>query len=555
MVKKYLIFIFLMIICISFSLNNFILGRSTQEKITLWIEIHEIVMVDQIENPPEAEWIDWHFYLTVKCDGQSFNEEAVLNKCGYEKIVDNVYKFEIYGRHVRINMDLFDEDMYSRPDLADISSHPGGGMDNYDEITLGTRFSAVYDARNNMLMDNDDVTLESGFYVTSGEYDGSDSVDENDAEIWFRVWDDYDIPKAEAGPDRYCYTGKKFSLDGAGSTASNASNIVEYEWDFDGDGEFEVKGAEPSYTFSTRGQYDVTLRVWDSFGEADVDTCKINVGDSPPSTSFTFSPERPNLLSPVRFFDASKDDDGYIRSWLWHFGDGQNSTEQAPTHTYRCKGTYTVVLTVTDNSGELNASSVDVNVVNLPPTADFSFYPKEPVMGDVVHFRDASNDPDGGIFEIEWDFGDGYTSNDQNPIHSYRDAGVYSVRLVAEDEEGEVNAVTKILRVLQKHDMVLIVKDILGLTLSNAEIKVYSNDECVASGATDEKGILLLSEMPEGLYEIRVNNLGMTTSKFCPLTNSATVQILTPLSYYTLGSAGCLTVFVPILIVYLIKRK
>jgi PKD repeat protein len=555
LVKKYFTVIFLIIICVSFSFNNFTLGQTTQEKITLWIEIHKIVMVDQIENPPEAEWIDWHYYLTVKCDGQSFNEEAVLNKCGYEKIVDNVYKFEIYGRHVRINMDLFDEDMYSRPDLADISSHPGGGIDNYDEFTLGTRFTAVYDARNNMLMDNDDVTMVSGFYITSGEYDGSYGVDENDAELWFSIWDNYDIPKAEAGPDRYCYTGKKFSLDGTGSMASNASNIVEYEWDFDGDGEFEAKGVEPSYTFSTRGQYDVCLRVWDSFGEADIDTCEINVGDSPPLISFIFSPERPNLLSPVRFHDESSDNDGYIKSWLWDFGDGQNSTKQNPTHTYIEKGTYNVVLIVTDNTGELNASSVEVNVVNLAPTADFSFYPNEPVEGDDVYFRDASKDPDGVIVEIEWDFGDGYASNDQDPTHNYRDAGVYSVRLVASDEDGEMNTVTKILRVLQKHDLILIVKDILGLTLSNAEIKVYSNDECVASGATDEKGILFLSEMPEGLYEIRANNLGMTTSKFCPLTNSATVQILMPLSYYTLGSAGCLTVFVSILIFYLIKRK
>lgn len=270
-------------------------------------------MVDTVENPIEIEWVDWHYYITVNCEGQSFEVDSAFNNCLSEKWIDIVYKFEVYSRHVRIHIDLFDEDKFTRPDLADISSHPGGGMDNYEEITRGTRFSAVYDTRNNILIDNDMVTEKLGYLITSGAYDGSSDVDENDAELWFGVCDDYEIPKAEAGPDRFCHTGMNVFFDGTVSTASNASHIVKYEWDFDGDGEFEVKEAQPSYTFNTKGQFDVRLRVWDSYGETDVDECKVFVGDSPPYSFFTFHPDNPTLLSLIQFYDNSSNNDGYIK--------------------------------------------------------------------------------------------------------------------------------------------------------------------------------------------------------------------------------------------------
>ena len=50
--------------------------------------------------------------------------------------------------------------------------------------------------------------------------------------------------------------------------------------------------------------------------------------------------------------DKSKDDDGFIVSWHWIFGDGATSTERNPVHTYAARGDYDVILTVTDNLGE-----------------------------------------------------------------------------------------------------------------------------------------------------------------------------------------------------------
>ncbi len=69
------------------------------------------------------------------------------------------------------------------------------------------------------------------------------------------------------------------------------------------------------------------------------------------------------------FTDLSFDQNGSIASWNWDFGDGNSSTEQSPVHTYDT-GAYTVVLTVTDNTGNANTNefSKTINVVE-PSTA------------------------------------------------------------------------------------------------------------------------------------------------------------------------------------------
>ena len=59
----------------------------------------------------------------------------------------------------------------------------------------------------------------------------------------------------------------------------------------------------------------------------------------------------------IEFEDKSRDLDGTITSWFWDFGDGTNSSDQNPIHTYAGLGTYKVILTVTDDKGGINTLS------------------------------------------------------------------------------------------------------------------------------------------------------------------------------------------------------
>ncbi len=74
---------------------------------------------------------------------------------------------------------------------------------------------------------------------------------------------------------------------------------------------------------------------------------------------------------------------------------------------------------------------------NIPPTAnagsDF-----EAKVGDAVRFdATKSNDGDGNIVAYKWDFGDGKTSIDAEPLHQYTNAGVYTVKLTVTDDKGD----------------------------------------------------------------------------------------------------------------------
>ncbi len=75
---------------------------------------------------------------------------------------------------------------------------------------------------------------------------------------------------------------------------------------------------------------------------------------------------------------SSYDPDGQIVSYVWDFGDGDNSTEPNPIHTYNDAGTYTATLTVTDIDDATDSTTTQIQVttaVNQQPTASFTASP------------------------------------------------------------------------------------------------------------------------------------------------------------------------------------
>ena len=78
-------------------------------------------------------------------------------------------------------------------------------------------------------------------------------------------------------------------------------------------------------------------------------------------------------------------------------------------------------------------------VGNIAPTADFSV-----TTADLeATFTDSSSDSDGSISSYSWDFGDGNSSTDANPVHNYAAAGTYSVSLTVTDNEGASDTETQ----------------------------------------------------------------------------------------------------------------
>ncbi|MDZ4247469.1 MAG: PKD domain-containing protein, partial [Dehalococcoidia bacterium] len=146
----------------------------------------------------------------------------------------------------------------------------------------------------------------------------------------------------------------------------------------------------------------------------------------PLEADFTASPVTGKKPLTVQFADAST---GNIKSWKWDFGDGEAATKQNPSHTYQKKGNYTVSLKVKGKDGSTDTESKANYITVLKEDeilADFTADTTSGLPPLEVQFTEQCF---GEITSYSWDFGDGSTSSEQNPKHTYTASGEYTASL------------------------------------------------------------------------------------------------------------------------------
>jgi len=121
-------------------------------------------------------------------------------------------------------------------------------------------------------------------------------------------------------------------------------------------------------------------------------------------------------------------------TFTWDFGDGSPvSNDIYPTHVYQNPGTYTITLHAVDNNTcNIQDDTARSIVISGSPTAGFSFTPTKPEENTPVRFVNESI----GAISYHWDFGDGATSSETNPVHQYNKTGTYNACLVATNQFG-----------------------------------------------------------------------------------------------------------------------
>jgi gliding motility-associated-like protein len=200
---------------------------------------------------------------------------------------------------------------------------------------------------------------------------------------------------------------------------------VSWSWDF-GDGGTST-AQNPSHTYTTYGNFTVTLIATNSSGCTDtvIKTNFIRVARA--SIVIAGLPQQgciPFTITPIATITSLSP----VTSYLWDFGDGTTSTLQNPSHTYTVLGSYTVRLIITQALGCPDTLTLISGVkVGTPPTVDFSATPLIACAFSDVQFTDLSIPVD----EWLWDFGDGGTSNLQNPIHQFTTPGTFTIKLTA----------------------------------------------------------------------------------------------------------------------------
>lgn len=200
--------------------------------------------------------------------------------------------------------------------------------------------------------------------------------------------------------------------------------LTNYLWSF-GDGTTSTQPL-PTHTYNNTGTYTVKLVYTTSSGCTDsvVMTNAVRVGTRP-TAGFSINPTDVCAYRTVQFTDSTT---GGADQWLWTFGDGGSSTSQHPTYQYSDTGWFHVQLIVYNNT--CPDTLLITNAVHIrPPIAMFT------AQNDCnTKYTKGFTDGSVGALTWFWTFGDGNTSTQQNPVHTYASTGNYSVTLTVTND-------------------------------------------------------------------------------------------------------------------------
>lgn len=261
-------------------------------------------------------------------------------------------------------------------------------------------------------------------YATYGYYDVSLTITSDSCEstAMFGIWLDSTIAFECMAGFFYDYNPNNYNEIYFFDYSIAIDSITGWLWNF-GDGNTSTL-QNPVHEYLTNGMYAVTLTITTDSCENSY-TDYVVIGNTPPGDCMADFSYWVSIGNYVEFFDYSWSM-APISSWMWDFGDGSTSTLSYPTHTYASAGVYLVSLTIqADSCSHTAYYPVYVDSLVLPDcAADFNWSQ----MGLEVSFYDYSM-AIAPITSWLWNFGDGQTSTQQNPVHTYASAGFYEVML------------------------------------------------------------------------------------------------------------------------------
>ena len=314
-------------------------------------------------------------------------------------------------------------------DDLDYSTNRGDSGDPYNSGSF------TKDTYPNSLAYND---TESGWKIENIETNGDNII----VDISFlskphAVADADDAVIAE-GLELQFYGNESWDEDG---------NIVSYTWDF-GDGNFAYTD-NPIHIFTQNGTYDVKLTICDNNDLCD--SMILNIFVNKPPIAVVEISKLTIMLGETIAFDASEsyDIDGDVEFYYWNFDDGYTSSQATTDHEYKNSGTYNVSLKIIDDLNDITTVYYNIEVINRLPIVNFQYF--APGTGTTLatfEFTDLSFDHDGDIEQWNWDFGDGGTSDLQNPDYQFDLPGTYDVTLSVTDDQDGTNSTTLVIEVL-----------------------------------------------------------------------------------------------------------
>jgi PKD repeat protein len=245
-----------------------------------------------------------------------------------------------------------------------------------------------------------------------------------------------------------------------------------------------------------------------------------------PTVSFTATPNSGNAPLTVDFDGSASADEWGIASYSWDYdsSDGiqADATGATPQHEFTVADTYTVTLTVSDNSGLTNTTTRQITVSTPgsdPPTASASANFQAGAVPFEVQFTGAGSDPDGGSVTFSWDFDgdDVEDSSAQSPLYTYPGGtapGHWVARLTVTDDEASST------------------EDTVSLTLTQEAVEAATVIDPAAGGSVEVDNVSssvdgTVVTMPIGAtVEPVVATIGHAASTPAPPANGSATEVV-----------------------------
>ena len=220
-----------------------------------------------------------------------------------------------------------------------------------------------------------------------------------------------------------------------GCNVMGAEGEVSYSWS-SGNGDVSLL-AEPTFSYISSGRYNLSVTV-ESNGQTATSSHEVVVFNGP-TALFDDSAIVACVPYLHRFQSLSEAGDTVITHWHWYFGDGVSASTENSFRTYTSPGVLTVSLEVTDANGCTDIMHSQMLTLSKKP--DVTISASDALWCVAPHEVDFSSEIStdvglGGPYEATWDFGDGTTSNEDNPSHNYTQTGSFDVSLTVVDSYG-----------------------------------------------------------------------------------------------------------------------
>jgi len=389
-----------------------------------------------------AHWYKWYRkdgtnWLLVGQDQTTFDDAYPANQpqINYKlEIEDNCGEFQ--SAEMTVFVDVYE------PEITYI---PKDELCMGEEITLEANespssqvtYSWIY--QTNVVGTDKTLTVGPSDYLVPGNYQYTlQTVSESQ---YF-----YCTSSADAEFTVHANPTSGFSIDPPDNACTNTDIKFDYNdditskiflWDF-GDGTTNTQ-PHTSHQYGTPGNYNVNLSVDLTYPTGHVcssDSTFVLTVDPLPSPDFSADVLEGCLPVEVQFQDQSADV-APGATYEWTFGDGNTSGQENPGNQYNTPGLFTVSLTV-HNTDRCGATTTKPNYIQANPNPEAGFE-ADPWITTLdtpdIDFNDLSKS-DSTIISYEWDFGDGSTSSEENPTHTYLQAGEYDVVLYIETVNG-----------------------------------------------------------------------------------------------------------------------